>query len=55
MGEKTGEARAGAKAGEPGIAQAVPLGPLAPRSDSLPDLCMDRRPKPSRRRCLLST
>lgn len=55
MAEDINEAGPGVRTEELGGDQAVSLGPSSPYSDSLPDLCMHRKPKPSKKRCLLST
>ena len=55
LAEDINEARPRAKMEELGGEQALSLGPSSSYSDALPNLCMNRRPKPSRKRCLLST
>jgi len=55
LAEDVDEAGPRAKMEELGGEQALSLGPSSAFSDVLPNLCMNRRPKPSRKRCLLST
>lgn len=55
LAEDINEAGPGVRTEELGGDQALSLGPSSPYSDSLPDLCMHRKRKPSKKRCLLST
>ena len=55
LAEDVDEAGPRAKIEELSGEQDLSLGPSSAYLDALPNLCMNRRPKPSRRRCLLST